>query len=85
MFHKVLGTPSDVMDRMDLRVVESVVVEAVSRCSDAGVEIDREMARTMLVAESQLLELGVTCDLIGRLIGLTQRKLALLEKGAIVG
>jgi len=72
------------MDRMDMRVVESVVVEAISRCAAEGVELDAVMARTMLVAEAQLLELGVTCDLIGRLIGLAQRKAELVKKGAII-
>jgi hypothetical protein len=69
---------------MDLRVVDSVVVEAITRCEDSGVEVDRETARTMLVAEAQLLETGISCDLIGRLIGLYQRKQELCKKGVIV-
>lgn len=73
-----------IMDRADLRVIEAEVKAAVERCEDAGVEMNEEQARTMLAAERQLGELGVTCDLIGRLIELTVRKNALLEAGMIV-
>ena len=75
---------STVMDRADLRVVESEVEAAIERCEEAGVEMNEEQARTMLAAERQLGDFGVTCDLIGRLIDLTVRKSALIDAGIIV-
>ena len=75
--------PVPAMQTAERRVAETTVDAALQRLSASGVEVSRAAARSLLIAEQKLDELGVRCDLVARLITLEQTyaSLGLGERG----
>lgn len=61
------------MQMSERRVAESCVDNALKRCAATGLDVPRASIHTMLAAEMKLSELGVTCDLVGRMIELEKQ------------
>lgn len=60
--------PVPAMQTVEHRVAESTVDAALQRLAASGVDASRAVARSLLVAEFALGDLGVECDLVGRLV-----------------
>ena len=60
------------MQTSERRVAESCVDNALRRCAATGIDVTRGSIRALLIAEMKLSELGVECDLVGRMIELEQ-------------
>ena len=56
------------MQTAESRVADTCVHSAIKRCAAVGIHVTYASVKALLVAEMKLGELGVHCDLIGRML-----------------